>query len=195
MYDRELTQLISAAQYYLDAAESLQVPGAELARTVSADSDQWPADRVPHDLSPLDTYSAHLASCAMRLATIREILVGDARKRERSHMPILRTSEATTSSRQPPARLRSCYATTWAMQSTTPTGTREPRFGGPPWPNSRTDRWAASSGVAMRCSRTYYVEQRMPNTPFHLTPTSLPSVARSGAGERQRYLYKTGGAR
>jgi len=80
MYDRELTQLISAAQYYLDAAESLQVPGAELARTVSADSDQWPADRVPHDLSPLDTYSAHLASCAMRLATIREILVGDAKK-------------------------------------------------------------------------------------------------------------------
>jgi hypothetical protein len=79
LYDRELTQLISAAQYYLEAAESLQVPDDELARTVRADSDQWPADRVPHDLSPLDTYSAHLASCAMRLATIQEILVGDAK--------------------------------------------------------------------------------------------------------------------
>jgi len=25
------------------------------------------------------------------------------------------------------------------------------------------------------------------NTPFHLTPASLPTVARSAAGERQRY--------
>jgi hypothetical protein len=31
MYDRELTQLISAAQYYLDAAESLHVSDDELA--------------------------------------------------------------------------------------------------------------------------------------------------------------------
>lgn len=80
MYDRELTQLISTAQYYLDAAESLHVPNHELTRTVSADSDRWSADRLPHPLSLLDIYSAHLASCATRLATIQETLVGDAKK-------------------------------------------------------------------------------------------------------------------
>src|SRR6266508_3707038 len=80
MYDRELTQLISTAQYYLDAAESLHVPDHELERTVSADSDRWSADRLPHPLSPLDIYSAHLASSATRLATIQEILVGDAKE-------------------------------------------------------------------------------------------------------------------
>ena len=80
MYDRELTQLISAVQFCLGAAESLRLPDDQLAHTAGADSDQWPSDRVPHDLSPLDTYSAHLASCAMRLATIQEILVGDAKK-------------------------------------------------------------------------------------------------------------------
>ena len=80
MYDRELTQLISVAQYYLDAAESLQVQHHELVSTVSADSARWAADRLPHALSPLDIYSAHLASSAIRLATIQEILVGDPRK-------------------------------------------------------------------------------------------------------------------
>ena len=74
MYDRELTQLISTAQYYVDAAESVHVPDDELARTVSADSEHWLADRLPHPLSPLHIYSAHLASCATRLATIQEIL-------------------------------------------------------------------------------------------------------------------------
>lgn len=162
------------------------MPDDERARTVRADSDQWPTDRVPHDLSPLDTYSAHLASCAMRLSTIQEILVVTQRRREPAHMRILRTSEAATSSRRPLPLSRSCYATTWAMQSTTPKGTREPPFGGLPWPNSRSRRWAASFGVAMRRSWKYCVEHRMPNRPFHLTPTSLPSVARSGAGERQR---------
>jgi hypothetical protein len=49
-------------------------------RTVLADSDRWWVDRRPHALSPLDVYSAHLASCAIRLATIQEILVGDAKK-------------------------------------------------------------------------------------------------------------------
>jgi hypothetical protein len=76
MFDRELTQLISTAKYYLDAADSLLVPDLELASIVSADSARWSADRLPHPLSPLDTYSAHLASCATRLATIHEILVG-----------------------------------------------------------------------------------------------------------------------
>ena len=80
MCDRELTQLISAAQYYLGAAESLQVPDHELAGAVSADSNRWSTDRRPRALSSLDIYSAHLASCAIRLATIQEILVGDARK-------------------------------------------------------------------------------------------------------------------
>lgn len=76
MFDRELTQLISIAKYYLDASDSLPVPDQELATTVSANSASWSADRLPHLLSPLDTYSAHLASCATRLATIHEILVG-----------------------------------------------------------------------------------------------------------------------
>jgi len=76
MSDRELTQLISTAKHYLDAAESLCVPDQDLTRTVSADSAAWFADKLPHPLSPLDTYSAHLASCATRLATIHEILVG-----------------------------------------------------------------------------------------------------------------------
>ena len=80
MFDRELTQLLSTAKHYLDAADSLGVPGADLAKTVTADSANWPADRLPHELSPLDTYSAHLASCATRLATIHEILVGCTKK-------------------------------------------------------------------------------------------------------------------
>jgi hypothetical protein len=62
MYDRELTQLISTAQYYLDAAELLHLPDHELARTVSTDSNRWSADRLPHLLRLLDIYSAHLAS-------------------------------------------------------------------------------------------------------------------------------------
>jgi hypothetical protein len=80
MSDRELTQLISTAKHYLDAADSLVVPNQELASTVSANSASWPKDRRPHPLSPLDTYSAHLDSCATRLATIHEILVGGTEK-------------------------------------------------------------------------------------------------------------------
>lgn len=80
MCDRELTQLISTAKYYLDIADSLCVPDEDLARTVSADSAGWSADRLPHPLSLLDMYSAHLASCATRLATIHEILVGGTDK-------------------------------------------------------------------------------------------------------------------
>ena len=80
MCDRELTQLISTAKYYLDAADSLLVPDQELASTVSANSERFSADRQPHDLSQLDTHSAHLASCATRLATIHEILVGGTQK-------------------------------------------------------------------------------------------------------------------
>jgi len=80
MFDRELTQLISIAKHYLDAAESLLVPGEELASTVLANSTSWSEDRRPRPLSPRDTYSAHLASCATRLATIHEILVGGTEK-------------------------------------------------------------------------------------------------------------------
>jgi hypothetical protein len=80
MCGRELTQLISTAKYYLDAADSLHVPDHELAAAVSADSARWSADRLSHPLSLIDTYSAHLASCAIRLATIHEILVGCTRK-------------------------------------------------------------------------------------------------------------------
>jgi len=80
MSDRELTQLISTAKHYLDAADSLLVPGEELASTVSANSASWSEDRRPRPLLPLDTYSAHLASCATRLATIHEILVGGTEK-------------------------------------------------------------------------------------------------------------------
>lgn len=80
MCDRELTQLISAAKYYLDAADSLLVPDQELDSTVSANSERCSADRQPHALSQLDTHSAHLASCAMRLATIHEILGGGTEK-------------------------------------------------------------------------------------------------------------------
>ena len=80
MCDRELTQLISAAKYYLDTADLLSVPEQELDTTVSADSAHWSADRLPHPLSPLDTYSAHLASCATRLATIHEILLGGTKQ-------------------------------------------------------------------------------------------------------------------
>ncbi len=76
MIDRELTQLISTSKYYLDAADALPVPEHELDRTVSTDAARWPADRLPHSLSPLDAFSAHLASCAARLATVHEILVG-----------------------------------------------------------------------------------------------------------------------
>jgi hypothetical protein len=76
MFERELTQLISTAKYYLDAANALCVQDSELDRTVSADSARWPEDRLPQTLSPLDTFSAHLASCAARLSTIHEILVG-----------------------------------------------------------------------------------------------------------------------
>jgi hypothetical protein len=78
--DRELTQLISAAKYYLDVADSLGVPASELAIIVSANSASWSTDRLPHPLSPLDTYSAHLASCAARLATIHEVLVGGTKQ-------------------------------------------------------------------------------------------------------------------
>jgi len=162
MSDRELTQLISAAQYYLDAAESLHVPDHELARTVYADSDHWPADRVPYDLSLLDMYSAHLASCAMRLATIQEIWSATQKRRAPVHTRILRTSEATTSSRRQPALSRFCYATTSAMQNTTGKGTGEPPFGGRHWLSSRSERWADSFRVAMRRSRGYCVEIRMP---------------------------------
>jgi len=80
MFDRELTQLISIAKHYLDAADSLSVLNEELASTVSANSASWSKDRRPRPLSPLDAYSAHLASCATRLATIHEILVGDTEK-------------------------------------------------------------------------------------------------------------------
>ena len=80
MFDRELTQLISIAKYYLDAAEALDVPVEKLASTVTADSALWRADRQPHLLSALDTFSAHLASCAARLATIHEILVGGTKQ-------------------------------------------------------------------------------------------------------------------
>jgi hypothetical protein len=76
MSDRELTQLISTAKFYLDAADSLHLSEQELASKVSDDSANWPTDRVPHNLSSLDTFSAHLASCATRLATIHEILTG-----------------------------------------------------------------------------------------------------------------------
>jgi hypothetical protein len=87
MTDRELTQLISTAKHYLDAADSLCVPDEELTRTVSADSAAWPVDKLPHPLSPLDTYSAHLASCATRLATIHEILVGGSEQAWASAYP------------------------------------------------------------------------------------------------------------
>ena len=80
MDDRELTQLISTAKFYLDVADSLLVPKQELASTVSHNSASWSEDRRPHPLSSLDTYSAHLASCATRLATIHEILVGGTKK-------------------------------------------------------------------------------------------------------------------
>jgi hypothetical protein len=80
MFDRELTQLISTAKHYLDAADALRVPDEDLGKTVSADSAGWSEDRLQHPLSPLDTCSAHLASCATRLATIHEILVGGAEK-------------------------------------------------------------------------------------------------------------------
>ena len=80
MSDRELTQLISTAKYYLDSADSLCVPDHDLTRTVSADAAAWSADKLPHPLSPLQAYSAHLASCATRLATIHEILVGGTEK-------------------------------------------------------------------------------------------------------------------
>lgn len=80
MCDRELSQLISTAKYYLDAADSLCVQFEDLARTVSADSAGWSTDRLPRPLSLLDMYSAHLASCATRLATIHEILVGGTGK-------------------------------------------------------------------------------------------------------------------
>ena len=80
MFERELTQLISVAKHYLDAAESLLVPSRELASTVSANSASWSEDRRPRPLSALDAYSAHLASCATRLATIHEILVGGTEK-------------------------------------------------------------------------------------------------------------------
>jgi hypothetical protein len=65
---------------HLDAADSLAVPEQELDTTVSADSAQWSADRLPHPLSPLDTYSGHLGSCATRLATIHEILLGGTKQ-------------------------------------------------------------------------------------------------------------------
>ena len=80
MSDRELTQLISTAKHYLDAADSLSVRDQDLTRTVSADAAAWSTDKQPHQLSPLDAYSAHLASCATRLATIHEILVGGTEK-------------------------------------------------------------------------------------------------------------------
>jgi len=80
MSDRELTQLISTAKHYLDAADSLCLPDQDLTRTVSANAAAWSADKLSHPLSPLDAYSAHLASCATRLATIHEILVGGTEK-------------------------------------------------------------------------------------------------------------------
>jgi hypothetical protein len=80
MCDRELTQLISTAKYYLDVADSLCLPDQELDHSISADSANWSADRLPHPLSPRDTYSAHLASCATRLATIHEILEGGTKQ-------------------------------------------------------------------------------------------------------------------
>src|SRR5215467_7799670 len=50
MFDRELTQLISTAKHYLDAADSLLVSDSDLARTVSADSAAWSVDRQPRAL-------------------------------------------------------------------------------------------------------------------------------------------------
>jgi hypothetical protein len=76
MSDRELTQLISIAKHYLDVAGSVDVPSQDLDCTVSASSLLWPVDRLPYALSPLAEFSAHLASCAVRLATIHEILIG-----------------------------------------------------------------------------------------------------------------------
>lgn len=80
MCDRELTQLISIAKHYLEAAETLSLSHEDLTRTVSSNSKAWAADRRPHPLPPLDCYSAHLASCAVRLATIHEILIGDTKE-------------------------------------------------------------------------------------------------------------------
>ena len=186
MCDRELTQLISAAQYYLDAAESLQVPDHELARAVSADSNRWSTDRRPRALSSLDIYSAHLASSAIRLATIQEILVGDARK--------ARASAYTNAGDLSGENLRS--VTTRAieillrdnvvMPSTTPKETSEPRLAGLHWLSSRSLSLRMSFGVVIRRLPSSWVDSTMPNTAFHLTPASLPSVARSAAGERQR---------
>ena len=76
MFERELTQLISTAKHYLEAVESLPVSQDDLVRTVSANSKLWAEDLRPCPLPLLDCYSAHLASCATRLATIHEILIG-----------------------------------------------------------------------------------------------------------------------
>ena len=76
MCDRELTQLISTAKHYLEAAETLPVSQDDLVRTVSTNSKLWAEDLKPYPLPLLDCYSAHLASCATRLATIHEILKG-----------------------------------------------------------------------------------------------------------------------
>jgi hypothetical protein len=80
LFDRELTQLISTAKQYLDMAEAVIVPTEELAITVSANQARWSDERRPNPLSSLDIYSAHLASCATRLATIHEILRGGTEK-------------------------------------------------------------------------------------------------------------------
>jgi len=95
-------------------------------------------------------------------------------KRGPARTRIWGTSRATTSGRRPREGLRSFYVTTWLMRSTTPKRTREPRFAGPHWPSSRSERWAASFGVDMRRLREYCVERRMPNKPFHLTPGLAP---------------------
>src|SRR6266851_3809964 len=80
MTSRELTQLISTAKHYLDVADSVPLSSADRASSVSANAASWPEDGRPHPLPPLDVYSAHLASCATRLATIHEILAGGTEK-------------------------------------------------------------------------------------------------------------------
>ena len=175
MYDRELTQLISAAQYYLDAAESLHVPDHELARTVSADSDRWSADRLPHPLRSSTSTRPTSRAAPRGWQPSRRFSSATQRKRGPAHTRILRTSRATTSVRRPHERSRSFYVTTWAMPSTTPKETREPPFAGLHWPSSRSGRWGASFGVGIRRLREDCVEARMPNTPFHLTPSLAPS--------------------
>lgn len=79
MFKHELTQLISVAKFYLAIADEIELSRSEQDMTIEQHSVSASASLTAESLTALDRYFAHLGSAAIRLATIHEIIAGNAR--------------------------------------------------------------------------------------------------------------------